>query len=817
MSAGRKTTPAATPALPSIPDDLIGWYWVAHPTTGEHALQAPGKAYTTKFFSTLDERPAAEARRWLKSQPKPTAPATAPLGGELPPPLQAEIAEQVAALGLITEWVGRGEDGSGWLVYWPGEDISDLVPQDDADIREWLRSEVLWQAPPIRSLADWRWEREGDEVRLVSPAGAVTSWVTRCASAAFEATSLTLLTDAGTPAPVPVTKDDSQIVLRGGTPDAAGVYQRPPGVPEFLDEAAIDQVVPGRFQDRTDFDPEQLQELAQSIKADGLINRPIVFVNETGQYELLAGERRWRAAQLAGLTSIPLRVVEGDARRLDVIALVDNVQRQDLSPVEEGKAFERLMQQHSLSENELHRLTGKSRSYIQQRRALAGAAPGLTKALRDGAVSFTLARAIAAGAPGNVAAQEQALSDLKGRSRWDGPATEADAKGYAEKAVLATAGKTLASLGWSVERFYHDVKEATVVYTPVERPTIWTSADVLRAIDTQRRPGSGQAVPPAEPALDRAAKDTLMRRGYGIHWAGPWAALVLDGKWTFAHAGEVAPIVTAAQLAIEAMEARFTAKGWRVEWGGRGSLTAKKRGGGGYEHAFDWKGIAALATKIERGTIASSGAMRACGACKQPSDDLEYRGSVYACPACRAQIAVAEQQERDQIRAALADAQPVLAQLPAPTLRLLLALGRGALPALGLDRHMHTSDATKRVAAHTADVDDLAALLLDRLAEGGRELGRDGLLALGVGAGEASDMRRATLIQEIGAIVVWLEGFAELDVPEPTPAQLEERLHTLEALATEARALGAQDLLSQIEGLVEEIEAFIEETKEAAA
>jgi ParB family chromosome partitioning protein len=125
----------------------------------------------------------------------------------------------------------------------------------------------------------------------------------------------------------------------------------------------IDEVEPNPLQPRVVFQPERLDELAASIRANGIIQPIIVRKIPTG-YQLVAGERRWRAAQLAGLTEVPVVVQEISDPQLLEIALVENIQREDLNPIETAQAYDRLARQLGLSQEEIAQRTGKDRSSI---------------------------------------------------------------------------------------------------------------------------------------------------------------------------------------------------------------------------------------------------------------------------------------------------------------------------------------------------------------------------------------------------------------------------------------------------------------------
>lgn len=128
-------------------------------------------------------------------------------------------------------------------------------------------------------------------------------------------------------------------------------------------EIAVSDIVPNRFQPRRVFDPEALNELAQSIKQHGVIQPVLVRKTATG-YELVAGERRWRAAQQVGLKAIPAVVRDYDDGQMTELALIENIQRENLNPIEEAAAFRRLMDEFSLTQEEVARRIGRSRSLI---------------------------------------------------------------------------------------------------------------------------------------------------------------------------------------------------------------------------------------------------------------------------------------------------------------------------------------------------------------------------------------------------------------------------------------------------------------------
>lgn len=150
-------------------------------------------------------------------------------------------------------------------------------------------------------------------------------------------------------------------------------------------------------QPRQEFDLEHLKELAQSIKANGII-QPIVVRPKGDKYEIVAGERRWRAAQIAELKEVPVHIREvGDDNLLE-LALIENIQREDLNPIETAKAFEQLANHHGLSHEAIAERTGKDRTTITNFLRLLKLSSAIQKSLIDGEISAGHARAIL-GAP----------------------------------------------------------------------------------------------------------------------------------------------------------------------------------------------------------------------------------------------------------------------------------------------------------------------------------------------------------------------------------------------------------------------------------
>lgn len=128
-------------------------------------------------------------------------------------------------------------------------------------------------------------------------------------------------------------------------------------------EIPVDEIAPNPAQPRSSFDADKLQELANSIRTSGVI-QPLLVRRQGARFELVAGERRWRAAKMAGLATVPVLVEDVSDERLIEIALIENIQREDLNPIEVATALQRLIRDHRLSHDEVARRTGKDRSTV---------------------------------------------------------------------------------------------------------------------------------------------------------------------------------------------------------------------------------------------------------------------------------------------------------------------------------------------------------------------------------------------------------------------------------------------------------------------
>lgn len=158
----------------------------------------------------------------------------------------------------------------------------------------------------------------------------------------------------------------------------------------------ITKVEPRQDQPRDHFDEERLQDLAASISRHGLIQPVIVRRLDSGDYQIIAGERRWRAARLAGLTEIPVRVLHADDQSVAELALVENLQREDLNPMEEARGYQKLMQDYSLTQEEAAAGVGKSRSAVANALRLLNLSTPVSDMVESGILSAGHARTLLA-------------------------------------------------------------------------------------------------------------------------------------------------------------------------------------------------------------------------------------------------------------------------------------------------------------------------------------------------------------------------------------------------------------------------------------
>ncbi len=177
----------------------------------------------------------------------------------------------------------------------------------------------------------------------------------------------------------------------------AAVAEPQPG--EVLRKLPIDALQPGKYQPRRDMDEAKLAELADSIRAQGVIQPILVRQVEGGNYEIIAGERRWRASRLAGLDEVPAVVRELEDRTVIAMALIENIQREDLNPLEEAEALARLVSEFSLTHAEAAQAVGRSRASVSNLLRLIDLPIGVRVLLESRRLEMGHARALLTLAP----------------------------------------------------------------------------------------------------------------------------------------------------------------------------------------------------------------------------------------------------------------------------------------------------------------------------------------------------------------------------------------------------------------------------------
>ena len=161
-----------------------------------------------------------------------------------------------------------------------------------------------------------------------------------------------------------------------------------------LKKLPLHKIEPNPDQPRRDFDPEELEELAESIRTHGVIQPLTVREMANGYYQIIAGERRWRACRLAGLEEIPAVIIEADDKKAMELALIENLQRSDLNPVEEANGYDSLIREYGLTQEEAAARVGKSRPAVANALRLLSLCEGVLDKVRSGELTAGHARAI---------------------------------------------------------------------------------------------------------------------------------------------------------------------------------------------------------------------------------------------------------------------------------------------------------------------------------------------------------------------------------------------------------------------------------------
>ena len=162
---------------------------------------------------------------------------------------------------------------------------------------------------------------------------------------------------------------------------------------EGIIEVKINEIEPNLNQPRKSFDEEKLNDLAESIKKHGIV-QPIIVKKENSTYKIVAGERRWRAARIAGLENINVIVKDLSEQEIVEVALIENLQREDLNPIEEAEAYEKLVKEYGLKQEEIAKIVGKSRPAIANTIRLLGLSETIKKNIITGEITSGHARAL---------------------------------------------------------------------------------------------------------------------------------------------------------------------------------------------------------------------------------------------------------------------------------------------------------------------------------------------------------------------------------------------------------------------------------------
>ena len=173
--------------------------------------------------------------------------------------------------------------------------------------------------------------------------------------------------------------------------EAAMQETEPPSGAQLL---PLQKVEPNPLQPRKLFDPDELQTLADSIAMHGIIQPLTVRQLPSGYYQIIAGERRWRAARLAGLEEVPVVVIEADDKKAMELALIENLQRSDLNPIEEAKGYQQLMTEYNMTQEQAAERVGKSRPAVANALRLLALSPAVEELVETGRLSAGHARAL---------------------------------------------------------------------------------------------------------------------------------------------------------------------------------------------------------------------------------------------------------------------------------------------------------------------------------------------------------------------------------------------------------------------------------------
>lgn len=234
------------------------------------------------------------------------------------------------------------------------------------------------------------------------------------------------------------------------------IIEKPGKSAEEIDINLIDRNI---FQPRKTFNEEQLSELAQSIKNCGLI-QPIIAVKKGDRYMIVSGERRWRASKLAGLKTVPVIVRDYSEPQIAEVALIENLQREDLNPIESANAIKELIEKYNLTQEQISEKIGKSRSAVANTLRLLTLAPEVVKLIQEGKLSAGHGKIL-------VAITDKDMQVQIARMTADGKISVRDLEKYLQK-LLTKPGKTAKKADQSLELIDFTQKMQQALATKVQ-------------------------------------------------------------------------------------------------------------------------------------------------------------------------------------------------------------------------------------------------------------------------------------------------------------------------------------------------------------
>jgi len=234
-----------------------------------------------------------------------------------------------------------------------------------------------------------------------------------------------------------------------------------PSTPEILSKLPIESLQPGKFQPRTGMDPDRLAELAASIRAHGVVQPVVVRKIGPERYEIVAGERRWRAAQQAGLHELPVVVREIPDQSAIAIALIENIQREDLTPLEEAQALKRLIDEFDLTHQDAADAVGRSRAAVSNLLRLLELAPEARRLLEARKIDMGHARALLT----LTTSLQTQLAQQAAALGWSVRELEAQARKAQEQPKLKLASKP----DVNVQRLEQDLSERLAAHVAIQQ------------------------------------------------------------------------------------------------------------------------------------------------------------------------------------------------------------------------------------------------------------------------------------------------------------------------------------------------------------